>query len=161
MRRPIFPMRQHPLLTLASITLANAHLAHLPTKLHAPAATRLASSERSAIKRGRMAASATESRFIVDNVGNNVTPYIANLVGRDLHRLPNHPLGIIKAKIEKYFNSLDGDVKFDVVDDLDPLVVAQQCFDDLLIPKDHPGRKPSDTYAKTMCSWRHACIQDI
>ena len=23
---------------------------------------------------------------------------------------------------------------------------AQECFDDLLIPEDHPGRKPSDTY---------------
>ena len=32
---------------------------------------------------------------------NNVTPYIANLVGRSLHRQPAHPLGIIKSKIEE------------------------------------------------------------
>ena len=25
----------------------------------------------------------------------------------------------------------------------------QECFDDLLIPEDHPGRKPSDTYYVT------------
>ena len=106
------------MLTLASITLANAHLAHLPTRLHAPAAARLAS-DMSRAKKARMVASApTESRFIVDNVGNNVTPYIANLIGRGLHKQPDHPLGIIKAKIEAYFNSLEGDVKFDAVDDL-------------------------------------------
>lgn len=29
-----------------------------------------------------------------------MTPYIANLVGRDLHLLPSHPLHIIKTKIE-------------------------------------------------------------
>ena len=90
-----------------------------------------------------------ESKFITGNVGNNVTPYIANLVGRDLHKLPNHPLGIIKDKIEKYFDSLEGDISFDSIDSLDPLVKAEQCFDDLLIPKDHPGRKPSDTYYVT------------
>merc|ERR1719230_837692 len=33
-----------------------------------------------------------------------------------------------------------------MVDDLQPVVNAQECFDDLLIPEDHPGRKPSDTY---------------
>jgi len=82
-------------------------------------------------------------------VGNNVTPYISNLVGRGLHRDTSHPLGIIKAKIENYFNNLDEDVKFDIVDSLDPLVSAQACFDDLLIPEDHPGRKPSDTYYVT------------
>ena len=28
----------------------------------------------------------------------------------------------------------------------DPIVTKTQCFDDLLIPPDHPGRQPSDTY---------------
>ena len=139
------------MLALASITLANAHLSHLPTRLHAPAASRLAASAvRRASKRARMAAT-TESRFIVDNVGNNVTPYIANLVGRGLHKQADHPLGIIKDKIESYFKSLDGigGVTWEVADSLDPLVRAQECFDDLLIPQDHPGRKPSDTYYVT------------
>ena len=96
-------------------------------------------------------AATTESRFIVDNVGNNVTPYIANLVGRGLHKQADHPLGIIKDKIEGYFKSLDGvgGVTWEVADSLDPLVRAQECFDDLLIPQDHPGRKPSDTYYVT------------
>ena len=35
--------------------------------------------------------------------------------------------------------SLEG-VKFAIVDDLDPIVNVQECFDDLLIPEDHPGR---------------------
>mmetsp|Transcript_116646 Transcript_116646/g.212164 ORF Transcript_116646/g.212164 Transcript_116646/m.212164 type:complete len:614 (+) Transcript_116646:88-1929(+) len=89
-----------------------------------------------------------ESRFIVDNPGNNVPPHIAALVGRNLHLKGAHPLGIIKNKIAEYFNSLEGG-GFDMVDDLDPLVKAEQCFDDLLIPTDHPGRAPSDTYYVT------------
>ena len=102
MRR--FPMRQPcgPMLALASITLANAHMT-LPAR-SGPAAARLASQSRSAMKRLRQEArmvAGTESRFITSNVGNNVTPYIANLVGRDLHRTADHPLGIIKAKIEE------------------------------------------------------------
>ena len=90
-------------------------------------------------------AAAAPPKYITDDVGNNVTPYIENLVGRGLHRAEAHPLGIIKAKIEEYFQGLDGPA-FEIVDDLDPLVQAQACFDDLLIPKDHPGRLPSDTY---------------
>jgi phenylalanyl-tRNA synthetase alpha chain len=84
-----------------------------------------------------------DSPYITGEVGNNVTPYIANLVGRDLHRTADHPLGIIKAKIEEYFATL-GD--FEIEDTLQPVVSAEACFDDLLIPFDHPGRKPSDTY---------------
>jgi len=102
--------------------------------------------EVSRAKRARMVAAAPQtSRFITGEEGNNVTPYIADLVGRNLHQIESHPLGIIKSKIEAYFNSLDG-VEFAIEDSLDPLVNAQECFDDLLIPPDHPGRKPSDTY---------------
>ena len=97
-----------------------------------------------------------EERFIVKNVGNNVTPYIANLIGSNLHQKSDHPLGIIKEKIEGYFNKLDGGDTFKIVDDLDPLVNAQECFDDLLIPTDHPGRKPSDTYYVTRDGGREA-----
>ena len=137
---------------VASLTLANAHVAHVPTRLHAPAAARMAapvgSRFASGSKRARMMAPATAeatSRFITGEDGNNVTPYIANLIGRELHRTPAHPLGIIKAKIEAYFASLEG-VDFAIADDLDPLVSGQECFDDLLIPLEHPGRQPSDTY---------------
>ena len=88
---------------------------------------------------------ASTSQLITDEPGNNVTPYIANLVGRNLHTRPEHPLGIIKAKIAEYFAGLEG-LEFESVDNLDPVVTAQACFDDLLIPSDHVGRMPSDTY---------------
>jgi len=79
-----------------------------------------------------------------DHPKNNVSPYIANLVGRDLHLRKDHPLGIIKEKIETYFKSRDA--TFECKDSLYPIVTATQCFDDLLIPPDHVSRRPSDTY---------------
>ena len=54
--------------------------------------------------RALKAAATTElanQELITDDPNNNVTPYIANLVGRSLHRQPAHPLGIIKSKIEE------------------------------------------------------------
>eukprot|EP00617_Octactis_speculum_P021109 CAMPEP_0185766504 /NCGR_PEP_ID=MMETSP1174-20130828/37913_1 /TAXON_ID=35687 /ORGANISM="Dictyocha speculum, Strain CCMP1381" /LENGTH=378 /DNA_ID=CAMNT_0028450223 /DNA_START=242 /DNA_END=1378 /DNA_ORIENTATION=+ len=84
------------------------------------------------------------SRFIVDDPKNNVTPYIAALVGRDLHLKENHPIFIIRQKIQDYFNSLD--TEFTIFNGEDPVVTPTQCFDDLLIPPDHPGRQSSDTY---------------
>jgi len=102
----------------------------------------------SRISSPHMQTATMESRFIVDSAFNNVPPHLIKYVGRDLHKNPNHPLGIIKQKIQDYFDSLEGG-KFDMVDDKDPLVSAQACFDDLLIPLDHPGRKPSDTYYVT------------
>jgi len=84
------------------------------------------------------------SRFIVDDPNNNVTPYIAALVGRDLHRTENHPLCIIRKRIEAYFATLD--TPYEIFDGEDPVVTTAQCFDDLLIPPEHPGRQKSDTY---------------
>mmetsp|Transcript_20255 Transcript_20255/g.46726 ORF Transcript_20255/g.46726 Transcript_20255/m.46726 type:complete len:425 (+) Transcript_20255:122-1396(+) len=83
-------------------------------------------------------------KLLKDSDDNNVTPYIANLVGRDLHLLPAHPLQIIKGKIEAYFQSRDSE--FECKDSLDPIVTSEQCFDDLLIPEDHQSRRFSDTY---------------
>merc|ERR1719247_1828053 len=100
--------------------------------------------------RGRAlkAAATTElanQELITDDPNNNVTPYIANLVGRSLHRQPAHPLGIIKSKIEEYFSGIEG-VEFSYEDAQEPLVTVTQCFDDLLIAPDHVSRRPSDTY---------------
>ena len=77
--------------------------------------------------------------LLSDHPENNVSPYIANLVGRDLHLKKDHPLGIIKDKIETYFKGRDA--SFECKDSLNPIVTKKQCFDDLLIPPEHPGIK--------------------
>ena len=140
-------MRVATLLT----SLCGAHFAHVRPRARLPALGCTAVRASSTLRRGARtraptaSASATAERLITDEAGNNVTPYIAALVGRELHTKPDHPLGIIKGKIAEYFESLDG-TPFESVDNLDPVVNAQACFDDLLIPPDHPGRMPSDTY---------------
>jgi len=84
------------------------------------------------------------NRFVTDHPDNNVTPYIAALVGRDLHKREKHPLHIIRSKIESYFQNLE--TEYEIFDGEDPVVTTTQCFDDLLIPPEHPGRQKSDTY---------------
>ena len=97
--------------------------------------------------RPRSTVAEAESRFITGHPDCNVTPYIANLVGRDLHKKSAHPLGIIKDRIEAYFAGLE--TSYDVFDGEDPVVTTTQCFDDLNIPPEHPGRSKSDTYYLT------------
>ena len=94
---------------------------------------------------------ADPSRYLVPHTSNNITPHIASLVGRDLHLRSSHPIGIIRSKIQEYFASLLHSTQTDykIFDAEDPIVTGQQCFDDLLIPPDHPGRSPSDTYYVT------------
>jgi len=80
---------------------------------------------------------------------NNVPETVAAKVGRKLHLLPNHPLGIIKSEIEKYcaeYALRRGQEAFRVFDDESPVVRPKQNFDTLLIPPDHVSRRPSDTY---------------
>lgn len=84
------------------------------------------------------------NRYVNDHPNNNIPPHIAALVGRGLHTKENHPIGIVRAKIQDYFNGLDEDYK--IFDAEDPIVTCKQCFDDLRINPDHPGRSPSDTY---------------
>lgn len=87
---------------------------------------------------------ATPERYTTDHPSNNVPSHIAELVGRGLHERPSHPIGIIRAKIQEYFASLPEE--YHVFDAEDPIVTTTQCFDDLRIPPEHPGRSPSDTY---------------
>ena len=87
---------------------------------------------------------ADPSRYLSDHPTNNVPPHIAALVGKGLHTKPNHPIGIIRSKIQEYFASQPHD--YIIYDAEDPIVTTTQCFDDLRIPPDHPGRSPSDTY---------------
>lgn len=94
---------------------------------------------------------ADAARYLAPHPSNNITPHIASLVGRDLHLRPAHPIGIIRSKIQEYFASLSQTTGTDykIYDAEDPIVTSKQCFDDLLIPPDHPGRAPSDTYYVT------------
>lgn len=91
---------------------------------------------------------AVPERYLSDHPKNNVPPHIAALVGRGLHEKPNHPLGIIQGKIKEYFELLGKEqgTNFDFFLGEDPIVTTKQCFDDLRIGPDHPGRSPSDTY---------------
>merc|ERR1719258_160116 len=91
-----------------------------------------------------LAAPEVASRYLIDHPENNVPPHIAALVGRDLHLIENHPIFIIRQKIQDYFASLD--TEYMIFNGEDPIVTTTQCFDDLLIPPEHPGRQPSDTY---------------
>jgi hypothetical protein len=43
-------------------------------------------------------------KLLSEHPSNNITPYISNLVGRDLHLKKAHPLNIIKSKIEAVCN---------------------------------------------------------
>ncbi|OCH93373.1 phenylalanyl-tRNA synthetase [Obba rivulosa] len=70
----------------------------------------------------------------------NVTSSIAEKLGRDLHRQPAHPLGIIRALIETHFAG------FTAISDVSPVVTPALNFDDLGFPADHPGRALSDSY---------------
>jgi phenylalanyl-tRNA synthetase alpha chain len=79
----------------------------------------------------------------------NITPNILEKVGRNLHLIDKHPLGIIKGKIEEYFHKYTADKgqnKFEVFDNLSPYVNTKNCFDDLRVGPDHVSRRPSDTY---------------
>ena len=92
---------------------------------------------------------ADPSRYLSSHPNNNVPPHIAALVGRGLHVRPDHPIGIVRAKIQEYFANLDDGATYRIYDAEDPIVTTTQCFDDLRIPPDHPGRSPSDTYYVT------------
>ncbi|XP_029282281.1 phenylalanine--tRNA ligase, mitochondrial-like [Cottoperca gobio] len=80
----------------------------------------------------------------------NVTQRILSRVGRNLHNQPHHPLWLIKERIKAHFYSAyvgrGGNPLFSVHDNLSPVVTVQQNFDSLLIPPEHPSRKPGDNY---------------
>ncbi len=95
---------------------------------------------------------------------NNTPESIVSKIGRNLHRQPDHPLNIVKQRIEDYCqsyamkkykkiktneNSCESDsntIKFQIFDDMSPIVTKKRCFDDLLVKPDHVSRSPSDTY---------------
>eukprot|EP00457_Paulinella_chromatophora_P006537 gb/GEZN01006555.1/.p1 GENE.gb/GEZN01006555.1/~~gb/GEZN01006555.1/.p1 ORF type:complete len:398 (+),score=37.35 gb/GEZN01006555.1/:99-1292(+) len=83
---------------------------------------------------------------------NNVPDQVLAKVGQNLHLQLDHPLNILKTKIEEYFKkSYPGSEggragMFKTFDDLHPKVSTVKCFDELLTPKDHVSRRPTDTF---------------
>ena len=71
---------------------------------------------------------------------------------RKLYKIPNHPISILSNKISAYFSKGEisdikiKDEKFKFEDSFDPLVNVKQCFDEVLVPKDHISRLPNNTY---------------
>ncbi|EGC29472.1 hypothetical protein DICPUDRAFT_8076, partial [Dictyostelium purpureum] len=78
----------------------------------------------------------------------NIPNNIIEKIGKNLHNEPNHPLNIIKKKIQYHFqNELSSDQhQFKFFDKFQPKVTTKQNFDDLLFPNTHVGRSPNDTY---------------
>ena len=76
---------------------------------------------------------------------NNVTDYIFEKMGENLHQRPDHPIGIIKSAICDYFEARNPGV-FQKLDDLYPVVSTTANFDEMLVPADHISRSPNDTY---------------
>lgn len=72
----------------------------------------------------------------------NATPRILSLVGRDLHKDKDHPIGILKSMVEERFKGLD----YSFYDDFAPVVSTYENFDVLGFPEDHPGRSVHDSY---------------
>ena len=82
----------------------------------------------------------------VDVPENNVTEYIFEKMGVDLHRRKEHPLCILKNAIVEYFDATYGKGSFQMYDDLHPVVTVYDNFDSVLVPQDHVSRSTNDTY---------------
>ena len=80
----------------------------------------------------------------------NVTTAILKRVGRNLHRVPQHPVNIIKQRVvnhfHKYFVNSVGNPIFAHFDDVGPVVTTEQNFDSLLVPPNHVCRSKKDNY---------------
>lgn len=83
----------------------------------------------------------------------NVPASLRACIGNNLHLQKGHPLHLLHERISQYFASQhrlpSGEPEFTIYDKLSPFVTTQQCFDDLLIPSDHPSRGLGDTFYQT------------
>jgi len=75
----------------------------------------------------------------------NIPSFVLEKLDRNLHLNEAHPVGIIVWFIRKYFES-QTDYSFKFYDRLTPVVSTENNFDKLLIKKEHPSRRPTDTY---------------
>ena len=80
----------------------------------------------------------------------NVTPRVQSKVGRNLHNQKNHPINLIKRRIQNFFYKTyvnrSGNPIYSVYDNLNPVVTIHQNFDSLLVPDGHVSRSKTDTY---------------
>ncbi|KAJ3123605.1 hypothetical protein HK100_011547 [Physocladia obscura] len=84
-------------------------------------------------------------KFAVDSV-TNTSESVLRLSERGLHRQQDHPLNIVKQRIQEYFARLNTTHVYTSHDALHPAVTPADNFDSLLIPKRHPSRAKTDTY---------------
>lgn len=73
---------------------------------------------------------------------NNVSQSIEEKIGRNLYLQNDHPIKIVKDIVFEYFNKLN----YQTHAILSPEVSTDENFDFLRVPKDHPGRRVTDTY---------------
>lgn len=80
----------------------------------------------------------------------NVTPTIVELVGRNLHLVPQHPVNLIKQRVVHHFQQTyttrTGTPRYTHLDDIPPVVTTEQNFSSLLIPENHISRSKKDNY---------------
>lgn len=86
-----------------------------------------------------------EDVIVPGEPANNVSDYIYEKMGADLHRQADHPIGIIKQAIYAYFEKRNPGL-FTQFDDRYPVVSCTANFDEVLVPADHVSRSPNDTY---------------
>jgi phenylalanyl-tRNA synthetase alpha chain len=70
----------------------------------------------------------------------NIPQNIEWKIGRNYHLHEGHPICTVKQIIYRAM------IGFTFFDEISPLVSIKSNFDDLLVPLEHPSRKPSDTY---------------
>eukprot|EP00939_MAST-03C_sp_MAST-3C-sp1_P002513 g2513.t1 len=97
----------------------------------------------------------TSTSFSAEGLGErsiNVSDSIEAKIGRNLHLQKDHPLNMIKQKIENHFSGTREreddiyDASYKFFDDLSPVVDTASNFDNLLVPSDHVSRSRSDTF---------------
>ncbi|ESP01870.1 hypothetical protein LOTGIDRAFT_138971, partial [Lottia gigantea] len=80
----------------------------------------------------------------------NVTPRILSKLDQKIHTRKGNPLNLIRKMLEAFFYKnyvrRRGNPIFSVYPNISPVVTLEQNFDQLLVPKDHVSRSPSDSY---------------
>lgn len=87
----------------------------------------------------------SKSESLPEELRGNVPPNIWKKTNTNLHTAPCNPLNTLRRAIEGYMEETHPSL-FTTQTKLSPIVSVTDCFDDLLVPQDHPSRQFSDTY---------------